>query len=265
MSVTIDELDGKFGLITQDDGQQFVNSIKVNNVWTKRLYCEGLIFANGFNLISGGGASGTIALDDGSVATPSMYFTNSPQTGIYRSGNNVAFASGGVQTLSVGSSIIASSTITSPPAQNLSINSSTSVIDFNGATLTNVGGITSNPNRYEVIATVPVTTINATPTTLYVIPTITNAGYTISSDIVCVDNTDNTSTGGLIVSAKGKNLGGTVTVSATMELNTAIDAGIAGIQVVHTASGTNIAVTVTGLVGHNLKWFGATTVTRLAF
>lgn len=265
MSVTIDELDGKFGLITQDDGQQFVNSIKVNNVWTRRLYCEGLIFANGYNLISGGGASGTVALDDGSVIAPSLYFTNSPQTGIYRNGNSVGFTSGGVQTLSVGSTIIASSTITSPPAQNLSINSSTGVIDFNGATLTNVAGITSNPNRYEVIASAPVTTINATPTTLYVIPTITNAAYTLSSTIACVDNTDNTSTAGLIVSAKGKNIGGVITVSATMELNTAIDAPLTGIQVVHTASGSNIAVTVTGLVGHNLKWFGATNVTRQAF
>jgi hypothetical protein len=145
------------------------------------------------------------------------------------------------------------------------LDSDTGFIDVNGATLINVGGITTNPNRYEVIAPASIITTDATPTTLYNIPTVLNCAYTIITDVSCVDDTNNVSSAGFSISAKAKNVGGVLDVSANMETNTAIDAPLAGISVDHTANGTNIAVTVTGKAATNMKWFGATTVTRQLF
>lgn len=52
-----------------------------------------------------GGGGGTVALNDGSVSSPSLYFTNQTGTGLYRATGTLAAAIGGTQSMFVTSAI----------------------------------------------------------------------------------------------------------------------------------------------------------------
>ena len=267
MSLNFDELGSVFGLIPEADGQKTVNFIIVNRVYAHSIYCDGLITGNGFYTLSGGNNTTSIQVVDGTVSAPPMSFISSPNTGIYRTaGGSIGFAISGVNVLSLGTaSAVFYTPIITPSGVPFVITSGTGTVDFGGASLVNVGGITTNPNRYEVIAPASVITVDATQTVLYNIPTVVDASYTITTDITCVDATNGSSSAGFNISAKGKNIGGFVSVSVNMENNSAIDVALSGISVIHGVSGANITVLVTGKVATTLKWFGATTVTRQLF
>lgn len=266
MSLSFEELEGTFGVITEQDGQKVINSVIVNRVYAHSIYCDGIITGEGFITINGGNNTTKISLIDGTVSSPAMSFISAPSTGIYRTGTGeLGFAYSGVNVLSLGTSATFSVPIETPTGVPLVLTSGTGTVDFAGASLVNVGGITTNPNRYEVIAPSSITTTDATQTILYNIPTVIDASYTITTDITCVDATNGSSSAGFNISAKGKNIGGFVSVSVNMENNSAIDIALSGISVIHGTSGQNITVLVSGKAATTLKWFGATTVTRQLF
>jgi hypothetical protein len=266
MSLNFEELQGVFGLVPEDGGTR-VNSIIINRLFANSIYCDGLITGEGFLTINGGNNITSIQVVDGSVSAPSMSFINSVNTGIYRTGDgSIGHTVNGSNVLSLGSaSAVFYTPISTPIGVPLVLTSGTGTVDFGGASLVNVGGITTNPNRYEVIAPASLITADATPSILYNIPTIVDASYTITTDITCVNATDGSASAGFNISAKGKNIGGFVSVSVNMENNSAIDMPLLGISVIHGVSGQNITVLVTGKAATTLKWFGATTVTRQQF
>jgi hypothetical protein len=266
MSLNCEELDPVFGVITQSTGQKVINSVIVNRVYAHSIYCDGLITGQNFSTINGGNNITSVQVIDGSVSAPSLSFINATNTGMYRmAGGNIGFTVSGANTLSLGSSATFYVPIETPVGIPLVLTSGTGTVDFAGATLTNVGGITSNPNRYEVVAPSSITTTDATPSILYNIPTVIDSSYTITTDITVIDATNGSSTAGFNISAKGKNIGGFVSVSVNMENNSAIDLPLSGISVIHSTSGQNLTVLVTGKAATTLKWFGATTVTRQLF
>lgn len=266
MSLSFEELDGTFGIITEDDGQKVINSVIINRVYAHSIYCDGLITGEGFITINGGNNTTMVSLNNGSVSAPSLSFIDATNTGIYRNGSgNVAITYLGSNVLALGTTAKFSVPIETPVGVPLVLTSGTNTVDFGGASLVNVGGITTNPNRYEVIAPASITTTDATQSVLYTIPTVIDSSYTITTDITCVDATNGSSTAGFNISAKGKNIGGFVSVSVNMENNSAIDLPLSGISVIHGVSGQNLTVLVTGKAATTLKWFGATTITRQLF
>jgi hypothetical protein len=154
--------------------------------------------------------------------------------------------------------------ITSNIGTNLVIASPTGVIDFGNATISNFAGISANASRYEVIAPATVATTDATPTTLYPIPTVSNTAYTLNTDVIATDLT-NSAASSINIKVLAKNIAGTVTVSAITTAVVATDASLAGIAVSYVVSGTDVNVRVTGLAVQNIKWFGATNATIQAF
>jgi hypothetical protein len=270
MNPSAQDIRSIFGIITLDDGRKIINSIIVNRVWARSIIVEGDVLITGtltantfkVNVLN----VDSLQLGNGSALLPALSFASDPTTGIYKTAGGMGFSAGGALAFDLTTTgALFTAPITSSVGVNLTFGSSTSVIDFSGSTLINVAGISANANRYEVIAPSVVITTDATPTILYSIPTVSNATYTINTDITCADDIGNMDSAGFIVSAKGKNVAGVVSVSGNLENNSAIDAGLVGVSVIYSFSGTNITLLATGVSGKTIKWFGASTVTRLLF
>lgn len=131
------------------------------------------------------------------------------------------------------------------------IRSSTGVLDMHGATLTNVSGISSDP---EVItATCPITTTVGATTAVVITYVVTNdAVYSaqctaLAKDVVTMQHYSTN------IKAIVKNVGGVVSVRV---LEQKTDSGV--IPATSTASlvpvGTNLLVTIVGEVGATLHW-----------
>ena len=213
-------------------------------------------------LILAGGAK----FPDGSPTNPSITFINDDTTGIYRGGNgSVSFTSSTNPTVTIGPNLQTSVPITTPGSQNLVLNPGGPAIDCTNHFLINVAGIAQNPNYYPIVGNQVITT-NTVPTVGLTIPTDTNYTYTIDVDIAFANSTDGTSSGGIFMQSKGKNIGGVVTiVSPYVKYNSNLDLGLAGCSASFSSSGTDILINVVGLAGVNVKWRVVSTITKQAF
>lgn len=156
--------------------------------------------------------------------------------------------------------------ITTENGANLVINPSGPSVDFTGHTLINVGGISVNPNRYEVVSPAFVTTIDATPTVLLTITTSTGFAYTIRTDVAISNVTVGSDSCSVIITTNGKNPAGTAGVIAPyITLQRGGDASLNGISVYYTISGSNILVMGVGLAATTIRWLAAASITRTSF
>jgi hypothetical protein len=202
------------------------------------------------------GHIGIIADATGNLTANSIIFDNI-YTKVVRCENAINASSLNVLSATV-------NTLTSSAGANLVIASPTGVIDFGNATFTNFAGISRNPRRFDIVSPVPVLTTDATPTTLYPIPTVTDTAYTLNTDVTTTDNV-NSAASGINVKCIARNIGGTVTISAITTTAIATDAPLTGIVVDYVVSGTNVNARITGLAARNCKWFGATVATIQEF
>lgn len=108
--------------------------------------------------------------------------------------------------------------------------------------------------NYQIQPMAQVVTTNAAPTTIGTISTTTGYVYLITNRIVLGIGTG--STGNIKQSVMCKNVGGALTVSGIYDQFTALDAALAGTSASWVVSGTNLNLTVTGLVANTIKWNG---------
>lgn len=248
-------------------GDRVINGILVDVVSGEKLNITGpspsyIYGPINSNLTLAGGAQ----FPDGSAGNPSITFINDPDTGIYRGGDgSVSFTSNTSPTVTIGPNLQTSVPITTPGVQNLVLNPGGPAIDCTNHFLINVAGISTNPNYYPVIGS-QVLTVNAVPTVGLTIPTDSNFAYAIDVDIAFANSTDGTSSGGIFMQSKGKNVGGVVTVvSPYVKYNSHLDPGLAGCSASFAISGTNILINVVGLGASNVKWRAVATITKQAF
>ena len=264
--LTNDELLSIYGT-SSPAGNKQVNAVKAQALYGGKLVISGDAFIYGcmrtpLQLCAG------VYFGDGTEVAPSITFIGDTMTGLYRTGNGlIGFASQGVTDMVVGNNAVQiDAEITTSMGSNLVINPSGSSIDFSGKTLINIGGISTNPNRYEIIAPTTIITPNATPTTVLIIPTVTGAAYTIIVDVAIACVTDSISTASIAISTKAKNIGGVVTaVTPYARYHPILDAALASISVAFTISGTNVLVTATGSASTTVKWQAAANITRQLF
>lgn len=195
----------------------------------------------------------------GSTAQPSITFDGDNNTGLFRAADGViGFATNGVQTLSVGPTAVEiGQPLTTQSGQNLVLNPSGGSIDMSGKTLINVGGISVNANRYEVVG-IETAGINGT-TTILDIPTVSNAVYNILFDVVGAANPNSAIFKVLIMA---KNIAGTITITAVQQ-DWSREGTLATSTVAATVSGINVRISVTA--GVVAKWLAAARVTRQLF
>lgn len=156
--------------------------------------------------------------------------------------------------------------ITTTPGKNLVLNPSGPSVDFTNHTLINVAGISSNPNRYEVIAPAFVITTDATPTVVLSIATLLGYSYNVTVDVTAADYTDGVSSGTIILTGKSKNTAGVaVSTLPYVSYQKSGDAPISTITGYFTDSGANMQVIITGVAATNIRWFAAARVTRSQF
>lgn len=204
---------------------------------------------------SGGPSS---SFPDGTAGAPGIAFTSELSTGIYRPGSGVIGFSGlgaSIATLNSTGLTLGGQTI-STVAGDLVLNPAGSNVDFSGKTLVNVGGISTNPNRYEVVGT-QVTTVDATPTVILSIPTV-NGVYNAQCDVAVASGT---SSGAQSIRVQIKNPAGTVTTSLMLS-DRRFDVPIAAAVINVVVSGTTVQLIATGIAATTIKWLGAATVTR---
>jgi hypothetical protein len=254
----------QFGYIQGPDGRSVINSVKPSVLSRDTLYVHKNLYVYG--PISPAPSFDTLSLSNGTSGGPSLSFISNSSTGIYYdpSTSGVGISSNGITQLLVGSTSIQVNEPITTSSGNLVLNPSGASIDFTGHTLINVAGISTNPNFYQIIAPSTVQTTDSTPTTIYDIPTVTNATYTIQTSIALTDETDSTSSGSFIINTKVKNIGGTLTI-ISIDSTEALDTSIASSTVSFITSGVNVNVTANGVSAITIKWFGASTITRQLF
>lgn len=99
-----------------------------------------------------------------------------------------------------------------------------------------------------------VTTTDATITTLYTLPTISNHMYVLNVSVMGISETGDTTH--VRLTNKVKNINGTVTKSADYDRWDSDDAGMSSSNVDVVISGTSILVRVTGIAATTIKWTG---------
>lgn len=248
-------------------GDRTINGILVKIVAGEKLNITGPSpsYINGpinSTLILVGGAR----FPDGSPEHPSITFINDTNTGLYRGGDGgVSFTSNGGGIVTLGPNLQTSVPITTPGSQNLVLNPGGPSVDFTGHTLINVGGIVQDPNYYPIVGP-EVLTIDTTPIIGLTIPTDNDYAYAIDVDIAFANSTDGTSSGGIFMQSKGKNIGGVVSVvSPYIIYNSHLDPGVMGCSASYATNGTDIIINVTGLNATDIKWRAISNVTKQAF
>jgi hypothetical protein len=248
-------------------GDRTINGILVNIVSGERLNITGpspsyIYGPINTNLILAGGAQ----FPDGSPGNPSITFINDPDTGIYRGGDGaVSFTSNSNPTVAIGPNLNTSVPITTPPGNNLILNPGGPAIDCTNHFLINVAGITQDPNYVSIVGATVITP-DTTPLTGLTIPTDANYAYAIEVNIAFANASDGTSSGGIFINTKGKNIGGVASaVIPYIHLNRYLDPSLIGCKAEFAILGSNIVVVVTGLGATNIKWRAVATVTRQSF
>jgi hypothetical protein len=203
---------------------------------------------------------------DGTPGKPTIAFASDPDTGLYHPSNGTTgFTSNGVPVIGVGSTLDVAVPITTPAGQNLIINPSGPSVDFQGHTLINVGGISSNPNYYPVVGPA-VTTINTTPLIGATVPTDPDTAYSLDATITLANVTDGVSSGSIFMQTKGKNIANVLSVvSPYVNYTSNLDATVSNASASFGISGSNFTVVVTGVATTSVKWRVAINIAKQAF
>jgi hypothetical protein len=238
--------------ITTNGATPKINAIHVKQVTCSQLRCEDIWITG--NLMTP--VQGTFV--DGSVSAPSITFTNDTTTGFYLPAiGSIGAASAGSNLFTVSSAGFSLDVPITTAVGDLVLDPAGGNINCSGKSLTNVGGIFINPDRYEVTGAV-ITTTDNTPTVILTVP-LTIAGYSIAIDIVYVDGTS-VASANLLVQAN--NASGTATM-VLLTSNMRSDVSLSAAGVAASASGTNIIVTATGIAATSIKWQAAAAITRV--
>jgi hypothetical protein len=239
--------------ITTNGGPPRINAVHTRLINCTQLRCEDI-------WITGSVKTPILStFADGSVGAPSITFTNDTDTGFYRpSAGAIGVSGSGANLLTISSAGLETDVPITTSAGNLVLNPAGSSVDFSGKTLVNVGGISTNPNRYEVIGT-DTTTTDATPTVILTVP-LAAAGYNITIDVVYVTGTS-VATLNLVVQAK--NTGAATATALTTYIRE--DAPLTSASATASASGTNVIVTAVGIAATTIKWQAVATVTRVLY
>lgn len=230
------------------------------------IHADGNLIVGG-KIIGGGSSSGTFGLDNGTSTAPSLYFTAENDLGMYRpAAGTIAFTDGGVP-IAAGTTTTfqVNNQLSTAGGNDLSILPGGPNVDFNGRNLINVGAIIANPNYFQIVSAAPVTTPNATPTPVVSFATAIDTAYAVRAEITGISLVDATSTASISLFAKGKNIGGVVSVTAATLTTVITDAPLDGVSAQLTVSGINIDVAVIGLGGINIKWSAGGYVSAVSF
>lgn len=107
-----------------------------------------------------------------------------------------------------------------------------------------------------------VTTSNAAATTLFTVPLNTSENFAALIDVKIIAGTTTGATAAFQMMWKAKNISGTVTVGATFASKSVdIDALIGTVDAAVSPSGTDVLVTVTGILATTIQWGGHCSVT----
>lgn len=159
-----------------------INAIKVTKVKTEKLTCTGEIYLVG-PVMTTLKITQPISFADGTSNLPSISFINDLHTGLFRaSDGSIGMSVNGTTPLKVGSSNIVTSVPLTTSSGDLLLSAAGPNIDFGGKNLINYGSLVSNPNRYDLVSNMTLTT-NSTPT-LAMTVNLDIAAYAIDMSIV---------------------------------------------------------------------------------
>jgi hypothetical protein len=210
-------------------------------------------------------AVGGLSIPRGALNAPSINVIGDPFVGIYSpaAGQIALCANGNPAAVASSSGLQISGQITTASG-NLILNPAGGAVDFSGKAIINFSGFATNPNYYDITAPANVDTVGATTAQILVISTVPNSVYTLEAYASCLSVTDGTNSASFIQSCKAKNISGVLTISTEMEVNRSRDPPIATTCALSfVASGTNVILTATGVVGNTLRWWGAVKVQKI--
>ena len=251
---------GQFGTEVYINKRRIISSTAPMGVFDKLVVSKSALFD--------GPISGKLQLEDGLIlprgtaTNPSIAYKGDLDTGIFSPGpGQVALTADGYASLIAQPTAVQMGAPITTAAGDLILNPAGGSVDFSGKAIINFSGFFSNPNYYDVVASVAVNTIGATTADILTINTIANAAYNITAYIPCL-TLDGASRGSFSITLSAKNIGGTVTVS-TVQSNSAIDTPILSAGVSFPISGADIIMRANGVGGQNIRWFGAAKITRV--
>ena len=248
-----------FGTSAPADRAQ-INGVRMDKLSGQTLHIAGDAWIQGIIQTSLRLAKG-ISFGFGSATQPSITFEGDEDTGLYRAADGtIGIASNGVSVATIGSTALSTAVpITTPAGLDLVLNPSGGNIDMSGKSLVNVGGISVNANRYEVIGTT-VTTTGTTPAVILNIPTVVDSVYNVVLDVTIAQNPNAAIIRKIFMV---KNAGGVITCTDAVS-DSVFDAALLGCTVTLGSSGINATVIGTP-VGGTTKWYAAARITRQLF
>ncbi len=237
--------------ITTNGGEPMINGLHPKFITCEILRCQDLWIT--------GSLKTSFSFANGSIATPSINFASDPTTGLYlATPGAIGFTGEGIGIFTASSLGLSTQVPIITPAGNLVLDPNGPSIDCSGKTLINVAGISTNPNRFEVVGTMTTTT-TAAPTIILTIP-LDPAGYNMDIDVVFVTGTS-VGTYTAVVQAKKTGSASMILLTSNAKSDPALSAAL----VVASASGNNIIVTATGIVATSINWQAAASVTRVLY
>lgn len=248
-----------FGISTPS-GKAQINGVYGNKISGSTLHIAGDAWIQGTIQTALKLAKG-ILFGFGSATVPSIAFVGDEDTGFYRSADGtIGFASNGVAAATMSAAAITvNAPITTSGGQDLVLNPTGGNIDMSGKTLTNVGGISVNPNRSNIVGPI-VTTTDATPTVIFTLPTTVDSVYNVVLDIVIASNPNS---GAIRKIYMVKNTNNVITTVDIVEDKT-LDNALGNIMLSHGTNGTGATIIATPVSG-TIRWFACAIVTRLLF
>lgn len=260
------QLNSVFSVTHANPQEQKITGMRVGTLSARDLYVDGNIWLVGvlqtpLNVTSG------IAFPDGSLPAPSIAFTNDLSSGFFRNltaGFNAA--SGGTLLATFNPTAVQFGVPISTTSGNLVINPAGASVDFSGKTLINVGGISTNPDHYDIYGAA-ITTTDATPVTVITIPTVTNSVWLINARVLAANSVSLADTASFTFRFRISNESGNMS-STIIDYERAVDTPLTTPTLIGIDAhiiGANVEIKVTGQVSTTIKWNGVATVDRLLF
>lgn len=249
---------------TISSGIRSISGISLGKINGTALNISGNVIIGG-SIISPIIAAGGLSLPRGSLATPSINFIEDPFVGIFSpASGQISLCADGLASLVVSSTAVQVAAPITTPSGNLILNPAGGAVDFSGKAIINFSGFATNPNYYDITAPNNIDTIGATTGVILTLATVPGAVYTLEAYVSCLSITDGTSAASFIQSAKAKNIGGVLTISTAMEINSSRDPALTlGAAVAFVVNGTSIDLTAIGVAGQQIRWWGAVKIQRM--
>jgi hypothetical protein len=233
---------------------------QINGLITNRLTCDGLY--NKKTAYFYGNIGTTIKCVDGTSLLPSYSFTNDPDTGMFRNAENVIGFTAGTQTqMTISQTAISvNERISTLNGNNLILAPASGVIDFNGASIINFGGISPSPYYYDVIG-VPVDIVGATTSDILVIGCPLGSALNVKVEISMISGSD---TVAISLTGKVKNPAGTAIAPLPYSTYTVnADPALVAASAFFIVSGSDLVLRATGVAAITTRWVAAATITKV--